>query len=469
MDKPHLWNLKLTLIWAAILSLNGALSVETASSEFPRENAVVRAVECVSPAVVNISSEYESVQRSNPFSDFASDPFFERFFRDFFEPDYRRRRKRNSLGSGVIIDGVRGYILTNEHVIARSTAIKVTLKDEREFEAEQVGAAPDYDLAVLRIQTDEALPAIPMGRSDDLMIGETVIAIGNPFGFSNTVTTGVISALQRSIQADNRLYRDFIQTDASINPGNSGGPLLNINGDLIGINTAIYAKAQGIGFAIPINRAKRIVDDLIKYGEVHIPWLGLTVQDLDAQLSQYVEVRDVQGVLISEVSPDSPAEEAGLKPGDIVTSVGGRAVNSKDGFHTAVAGFTAGDVVPLSALCKDKTQTFQVRSRLFPLAMAEELAYKLLGIRVEEMSAETRLTYAFTVKDGVAVFEIEPGCYLDRAGVRPGDLIRRINEAVIKDLGDFKKAVIRYRHKESAVLIIQRGHQQYHVTIKMQT
>ncbi|MBW2175211.1 MAG: trypsin-like peptidase domain-containing protein, partial [Deltaproteobacteria bacterium] len=245
------------------------MPARTLPADVPRENAVVKAVKNVSPAVVNISSEYEVVKRSNPFFDFGLDPFFDSFFKDFFEPNYKRRYKRNSLGSGVIIDGTRGYILTNEHVIARSAKITVLLRDERELEAELVGAAPDFDLAVLRIQSKEPLPAIQMGNSDDLMIGETVIAIGNPFGFSNTVTTGVISALNRSIQAESRTYRDFIQTDASINPGNSGGPLLNINGDLIGINTAIYSKAQGIGFAIPINKAKRVVDDLIRYGEIH--------------------------------------------------------------------------------------------------------------------------------------------------------------------------------------------------------
>jgi len=204
-----------------------------------RENAVVRAVRKVSPAVVNISSKYEIRTRANPFFNFDIDPFFDSFFRDFFEFHQQRRYIKNSLGSGVIIDGKRGYILTNEHVVARSTKINVFLKDERKFEAQLIGADPDSDLAVLRINSTEPLPDIKMGNSDELMIGETVIAIGNPFGFSNTVTTGVISALHRSIRTEDRIYRDFIQTDASINPGNSGGPLLNINGDLIGINTAI--------------------------------------------------------------------------------------------------------------------------------------------------------------------------------------------------------------------------------------
>ena len=266
-----------------------------------RENAVVHAVKKVSPAVVNISSEYKVHKRTSPFSGFGMDPFFESFFKDFFEPGFERRYKRSSLGSGVIIDGNRGFILTNTHVIAKTGTITVVLKDEREFEAQIVGADPDSDLALLRIASKDPLPAIEMGESNELMIGETVIAIGNPFGFSNTVTTGVISALNRSVRTEKQVFQNFIQTDASINPGNSGGPLLNINGELIGINTAIYAKAQGIGFAIPIDKAKRIVSDLIRYGEVIQAWIGVTVQNIDKRLATYLNVPDGKGVLIKEV------------------------------------------------------------------------------------------------------------------------------------------------------------------------
>ncbi|MEA3429209.1 MAG: trypsin-like peptidase domain-containing protein, partial [Thermodesulfobacteriota bacterium] len=235
------------------------LPVLVHAAEYERENPVVRAVRKVSPAIVNINSEYEVRRRVNPFSRFSRDPFFDSFFKDFFDPGFEQRYKRTSLGSGVIIDGKRGLILTNAHVLAKSTTITVILNDERKFDARIIGADPDSDLAVLRISSKDPLPAVEMGDSNDLMIGETIIAIGNPFGFSNTVTTGVISAVNRSIRAKDAVYHDFIQLDASINPGNSGGALLNINGELIGINTAIYAKAQGIGFAIPINKAKRIV------------------------------------------------------------------------------------------------------------------------------------------------------------------------------------------------------------------
>lgn len=466
MPLARIFRFRYLNVFFIALSLSVLLSGKTHAAGVPRENAVVKAVQNVSPAVVNINSEYEVMARSNPFFDFGLDPFFDSFFKDFFEPNYKRRYKRNSLGSGVIIDGDRGYILTNEHVVARSAKISVVLGDEREFEAELVGAAPDFDLAVLRIESKQPLPAIQMGSSEDLMIGETVIAIGNPFGFSNTVTTGVISALNRSIQAENRTYRDFIQTDASINPGNSGGPLLNINGELIGINTAIYSNAQGIGFAIPINKAKRVVEDLVRYGEVHIPWLGLIVQDVDATLAEYLRIAQVQGVLVSDVTNDSPAEEAGMKPGDVVTNIGQRQITSKEIYHAVIRDFAAGGTVPVTVWRERKAQTFQVRSRTFPEELAEALGYKLLGVRVEAISSAARLKYKIAAKDGVMVTEIRSGCYLDNIGARPGDIIRRINEMAVKTLDDFKKAAIKYRHKESAALLIQRGNQQYYVTIK---
>jgi serine protease Do len=289
-----------------------------------RENAVVKAIKKVSPAVVNISSEFEVHKRANPFSGFGLDPSFESFFKDFFDPGYEQKYKRTSLGSGVIIDGKRGFILTNKHVIIKSSTITVTLKDGREFKAKIVGADPDSDLAVLRISPRGNLPVIEMGNSGNLMIGETVIAIGNPFGFSNTVTTGVISAVNRSVKVDDTFYHNFIQTDASINPGNSGGPLLNIYGELIGINTAIYAKAQGIGFAIPINKAKRVISDLIKYGEVIPAWIGITVQDMDAELAKYLNVSNIKGVLVKKTEVSGPAFKSGIRVGDIIQYIGSR-------------------------------------------------------------------------------------------------------------------------------------------------
>ncbi len=438
------------------------------ATSYPRENPVVEAVRKVSPAVVNVSSEYVVTERSNPFFDFGIDPFFDSFFRDFFDPHYQRRYEGQSLGSGVIIDGKQGYVLTNEHVIARGTEIRVVLKDEREFKAQVVGAAPDFDLAILKIDSDAALPAIEMGDSDDLMIGETIIAIGNPFGFSHTVTTGVVSAVNRSVQTEGRTYRDFIQTDASINPGNSGGPLLNVNGELVGISTAIYAKAQGIGFAIPINKAKRVMEDLIKYGEIQIPWLGLFVQDLGRDLARYFQIPPEGGVVVTEVTPSSPAQEAGVQPGDVVTGLGKMRVESKAAYHDMIRDYSPGDEVTLTVQRGGDERVIQVRSRPFPESLAEDLGYKSLGVRVQELSDTLRPRFGISAREGVMVTEIRRGAYLDRIGVRPGDVIRKINEVVIKGLDDFKNAVIKYRQKEYALLIIQRGDQQYNVTVKME-
>jgi S1-C subfamily serine protease len=245
------------MVWAA--------ATARADDPFLRRTATVRAVEKVGPAVVNITTE-RVVRRRSPFSGFGGDPLFDQFFRDFFSPRTRNQTVQ-SLGSGVVIDP-EGRVITNEHVVARASRIRVSLADGREFEATLVGADPNNDLAVLQIDTEEELPWVAPGSSRDLLVGEPVIAIGNPFGLSNTVTTGVLSATDRSINTNGRTFHGFLQTDASINPGNSGGPLLNAEGTLIGINTAIYQGAEGIGFAIPIDVARRVVAELIEHGEV---------------------------------------------------------------------------------------------------------------------------------------------------------------------------------------------------------
>lgn len=431
-----------------------------------RQSPVVKAIQQISPAVVNISSEYEVSNRNRPFSAFGMDPFFDSFFRDFFEQGSEHRRKRTSLGSGVIIDGNRGLILTNTHVIEKTAKIKVSLNDEREFEAEIVGADPDTDLAVLRIETRKPLPAVAMGNSDDLLIGETVIAIGNPFGFSNTVTTGVISAVNRSIRTGDRVYHDFIQTDASINPGNSGGPLLNINGDLIGINTAIYAKAQGIGFAIPINTAKRIVADLIRFGEVVPAWLGLTVQDVDEKLAQYLGMENPKGILVIGVETQSPAAEAGIFEGDLLISIGRRAVGSSLEYQTVVRGYAAGDSLEIGLVRNNQKKSVELKAGVFPEERALDLTYRLMGIRVEEITAQKGFDAKGLPAEGVAISDLNPGSHLARIGARNGDIIRQLDEIKIRNLTDFKKAIVKYRLKSSVIVLLQRGDQGYYVTVR---
>ena len=442
-------------------------STTSLAHELNRETAVVKAVREVSPAVVNISSAYEVRKRTSPFSGFGLNPFFEEFFSDFFDPRFERRQQHTSLGSGVIIDGKKGLILTNAHVIQKTGTIKVILEDELEMEARIVGADPDSDLAVLKIDSKNRLPAIKMGSSDDLMIGETVIAIGNPFGFSHTVTTGVISAINRSIRAEDRVYHDFIQIDASINPGNSGGPLLNINGDLIGINTAIYAKAQGIGFAIPISKARKIISDLIQYGEVIQAWIGITVQNMDEELASYLRVPGKKGVIIQSVEPKSPAEKAGLKESDIILSIGNKKVHSVGDYESAAKSLAAGDTIQARLWRSGKKKTVAVATKVFPLELAEELAFKLLGIKVDEITKGVRRKFRIATREGVVISKIKKKSYLARIGAEPGDVIRQIDDYTIQNSEDFKKAIVKFRRKNSLVLLLQRGDQGYYITVNL--
>ncbi len=457
---------RLTLVLTVCLSVPCLVPGLTTglAAENLRESAVVKAVRKASPAIVNISSEFEVRTRRNPFSGFSKDPFFDSFFKDFFDPYYERKTKRTSLGSGVIIDGKHGYILTNAHVIHKTGRITVFLNDEREFEAKIIGTDPDSDLAVLKIDTNEPLPAVEMGDSDDLMIGETVIAIGNPFGFSNTVTTGVISALHRSIRTEDFTYHDFIQTDASINPGNSGGSLQNINGEVIGINTAIYAKAQGIGFAIPINKAKRVVADLIEYGEVIPVWLGISVQDITEPLTQYFNISNGQGVLVTEIEEGSPASESDIHVGDIIVALGKNTISSTEDYFFYIKGFFKGQSIPVRLLRKGKDKTVMVEASAFPMEKADELALKLMGIRVADQE-NTRI--ASRHREGVVITEIRQNAFLAQVGARPGDIIRQIDDVTIKDTDDFRKAVVKNRMKKTVVILLQRENQLYHITIKL--
>jgi len=458
------------LVIIILISLSTLILIQTPGSyahELNRETAVVKAVRDVSPAVVNISSAYEVRKRTSPFSGFGLNPFFDEFFRDFFDPRFERRQQNTSLGSGVIIDGEKGLILTNAHVIQKTGTIKVVLQDERDFEARIVGADPDSDLAVLKIDSKDRLPAIKMGSSEDIMIGETVIAIGNPFGFSHTVTTGVISAVNRSIRAQDRVYHDFIQIDASINPGNSGGPLLNINGDLIGINTAIYAKAQGIGFAIPIGKARKIISDLIQYGEVIQAWIGITVQNMDESLARYLEVPGNKGIVIKSVEPKSPAKKAGMQESDIILYLDKKKINSIDDYKSVTKSIAAGDTLQVMLWRNGKKQNVVINSKVYPLELAEDLAFRLLGIKVEDLTKKRRKAYRIYAREGVVISKIKKNSYLDHIGAQPGDVIRQIDDYTIQTNEDFKKAVIKSRRKNTIVLLLQRGEQGYYITVTL--
>jgi Do/DeqQ family serine protease len=391
---------------------------------------------------------------------FAGDDFFKDFFDEFLTQEYTY----TSLGSGVIIDGTKGFIVTNHHVVTHASKIKVITANKKEFEAQVIGTDSRSDLAVLKIVSNERLPAIEMGNSDDLMIGETVIAIGNPFGFSHTVTTGVVSALDRSVRTGENIFRHFIQTDASINPGNSGGPLLNIDGGLIGINTAIYQKAQGIGFAIPINKVKKIVKELLKTGEVVYPWLGVETQELTADLKKSFSLPNNQnGVLIRDVDEDSPAAKIGVKSGDIVLRLGGLAITDTNDFRSALSEYTSSDKIVMSILRKGQESNLSTELAVFPVQKTLDLFYRRLGIKVEP--ADKRILNKYGLNSGIVVDKIKAESEAGRLKILPGDLILKVNNLPIRDIDEFKKVISRIHYLPSLTLVIRRGPYAYSITM----
>ena len=435
------------------LALAGALagSPARAGDPFLRHTVTVDVVQRVGPAVVSITTE-QAVSRASPFQPFGGDPFFDRFFQDFFEP--RRSQTARNLGSGVVIDAER-HVLTNAHVVARASRIRVATADGREFDATLVGADPNNDLAVLRVDTDEKLPWIPLGDSADLMVGEPVIAIGNPFGLSHTVTTGVVSALDRSIRSETRVFHGFLQTDASINPGNSGGPLLDATGELIAINAAVYGGAEGIGFAIPIDVAARVVAQLIEHGALVPVWVGLDLQPLDEGLQELMELhRGVQGALVNRVRDASPAQRAGVRRGDIVTRLDGHAVGEPRAFFEMLAAVTPGQPLALGLLREGKALDLRVRAEEAPAALPETLLREKLGLALRRAPA-----------GGFEVVSVRAGSGAARIGLRPGDRVLGINGRPLEGEEALRRAALDLEGLAGALVVVQRGPGRYHVTI----
>ncbi len=406
--------------------------IATSADPFLRRTAAVEVVERVGPAVVNITTILED--RSFP-SPRRGDPFF----RDFERP---RRPKKNVrvLGSGVIIDRKR-HVLTNAHVIADSARIFVSLADGREYPARLVGAAPNNDLAVLQIETDEALPWVAPGRSDDLMVGEPVIAIGNPFGlFSNTVTTGVLSAVDRSVSVEGDYYYGFLQTDASINPGNSGGPLLNAEGTLIGINTAIYRGGQGIGLAIPIDTAKRVVAELLEHGEIPPPWIGVEFKNLDPELRLVMELPDrVTGALVTRVEPKSPAARAGLERGDVVIGIDGHRIERDRSFFDALKTSLVGQEIALEIWRNGGAFETRVVGSDLPDYVVHNLAGQFLGMKL-----------ARGVGPGYVIRELRDDYPAREFGIAVGDTILGINGRELRGIDDLRRAMVDLRRDYAA-------------------
>ncbi len=427
-----------------------------------RVTPVVRAVQVTKNSVVNISTN-EVRKRINPFSRFGNDPFFDRFFNDYFSGDYGNKSIRSTLGSGVIIDP-SGYVVTNWHVVERSTSITVITSDEHEYSATLVGADPRSDLAVLKIESDTVFDSVKTGNSDDLLIGESVIAIGNPFGLTHTVTTGVVSAVNRSVKADEQVYENFIQTDASINPGNSGGPLLNINGELIGINTAIYGQAEGIGFAIPVNRVLSIVRDLVAYGEVRPPWIGTSVDEVPRNVADYLGYTENYGVIVSDVTANGPADKAGLKTSDIIMSVNGKKIKSKASFKRMLGLFTADDSVEILYYRNGSQRKTTVVLTEFPAHYVESLCWDSFGFRYIANSSGLAKKYGLYSTDGIVISETRRNGQAQQIGLQPGDIIVQVQSGTTDSLDDFKKQIVSNIHRETIVMLVQRGPYGYYVT-----
>jgi serine protease Do len=453
------------LVWAP-----APASAQSAPAPDPRailqilEDAFVSVADRATPSVVNVSVK---AKKSAP-AEGTPLPETEQRFREFFGPEFyerffKRRGPRQeperAAGSGVIVDG-RGYILTNHHVIENADEIEVRLSDDRKFPAKLVGRDSKTDLAVLKIEpTGIALPVAALGDSDKLRIGQWAIAIGNPFGLDRTVTVGIISATGRT-HVGVATYEAFIQTDASINPGNSGGPLLNIDGRVIGINTAIVSSGQGIGFSIPINMAREVMTQLIDKGRVVRGWLGISIQDLSPDLAAGFGVPGVGGVLVADVIKDSPAEAGGLKAGDIIVELAGSPIKESTELQKRVAAILPGRPTALTVLRDGKPTKLSIKIGEQPTDDTVVAAVPKgtgLGLSVEPLTPDLARTYGLAGRSGVVVTEVAEGSAAEAAGIRGGDLILEVNRRTVGSVDEFRKIVGSLKPGESVPVQLQRG------------
>lgn len=440
----------INLVFIGLLSSAAMASLPLVDSQGTRLPTLAPMLKKVTPAVVNIAtSGTVRVQESPLFND--------PFFRHFFEmPSQPREQKTQSLGSGVIVDAEKGYIITNNHVIDKADEIKVTLRNGETHKAKLIGTDPDSDVAVIQIKAKN-LTAIPLADSEDLQVGDFAVAIGNPFGLGQTVTSGIISAIERSglgIEG----YENFIQTDASINPGNSGGALVNLRGELIGINTAIYSKSggsQGIGFAIPINMAEGIMQQLLSYGEVRRGRLGAQAQDLTPQLAEAFNIPFRRGAVVSHVEKDSAADRAGLKPGDIVIEINGKAVRNAYSLRNYLGLLRIGQSVEMNIL-RDKKKlvlkaTVAAQDKNKESVAGEKLHTHLTGTEIQNIQPGSKLYGRIT---GVIISAVEPGSPAARTGLRRGDIITSANRKDISNIVELENAI---SNNDGLLLNIRRG------------
>ena len=421
------------------------------------------------PSVVNISTaktvapQKKFRRQPNPFG--QHDPledFFERFFEDMPQRSFTQR----SLGSGFIISD-DGFILTNYHVVSGADEIKVKLSDKREFKAELKGSDEKLDIALLKIQDKDHFIISTLGDSDAIEIGEWVMAIGNPFGLQQTVTAGIISAKGRVIGSGP--YDDFIQTDASINPGNSGGPLFNSRGEVIGINTAIVAGGQGIGFAIPVNMAKSIMSQLKEKGTVTRGWVGISIQPVTPELAQSFGLEGDKGALVSEVMKDSPADKAGIKSGDIILEFDGKTISEVNELPRLVAATPVGKKTAVKVVREGSVQEIPITVERLKESNDGSLTNipDKLGISVAELTSDLAARIRTSETKGVVVTEVKPGSSAEEAGMAQGDLIKEINGKKIATVGDYEKAIVARKKGGIVRFLLKRGDSSLFVALKV--
>ena len=414
------------------------------------------------PAVVNIRTVKTIQGGGRVFNHFFGQPFNDRdFFRQFMDPFNRRGSrdyKENSLGSGFIIDR-KGYIVTNYHVIDGADEIQVKMYNDKEYAAKVVGKDPKTDLALIKIDADGLVP-LKLGKSDDLKVGSWVVAIGSPFGLEQTVTAGIVSAKGRILESGP--YDDFIQTDASINPGNSGGPLLNLDGEVIGINTAIIKSGQGIGFAIPSDLARGIVKQLKDSGSVTRGWLGVAIQDVTPELAEYYGIKAAGGALVAQVYDNNPAQAGGIQPGDIITGVNDVEIKSSHDLSGAIAGFGVGEKVTVTYVREGRTRrttvTLAKRSDDDQLPVYTSRGFDELGMKFAAINDEAARPYGYGPNArGIVVVDIEPGSKADQSGIREGDLLREVNHRPVETVKQYLEAMKSVSKGEQFQLLFRRG------------
>ncbi len=467
-------------LFVAVAVFIFAQSGSTATGQVQGLPSLADLAERLKPSVVNISSEtvVKTPQGGIPgIPGSPGDPWNE-FFRRFFEgpggpgfPGGPRQspRKRQNLGSGLIVDSKEGLVLTNNHVVEKATKITVTTLDQKQRKATIVGRDPRTDLALLRVEIKkgETLPAVKLGDSDKLRVGDWVMAIGNPFGLALTVTAGIVSAKGRVIGAGP--YDDFIQTDASINPGNSGGPLFNLDGEVVGINTAIFSRGGGnigIGFAIPVNMAKNLMPQLRK-GSVVRGFLGVTIQTVNAAMAKALGLKEKRGVLVASVAEDGPAAKAGIKRGDLILSLNGETVNAPRELSKMAARLSPGSKARLKIIRKGKDKTVTLTAGKLPdqnqvaaLPSKEKVGQKL-GIQGENLTPEVARQLGTRSTQGVVIMSVKPGSPAAKAGLRRGDVIIEANQKTVNNVQNLTKALKDKKNESNLFLIERRGNTHY--------